>query len=76
MVDITKAMGVPKLALRTIRKQAEKITESFKSATTTIASKITQIWVRIRTLIQIHFSTLTATNIVMAKENRDYITLI
>jgi glucosamine 6-phosphate synthetase-like amidotransferase/phosphosugar isomerase protein len=46
-VDIANAMGIPKLTLRTIRKQAEKLKKSCKSAMRITASKIKQI----RTLI-------------------------
>jgi hypothetical protein len=42
-VDITNAMGMPESNLSTIRKQAEKIKESNKSATTMTACEITQI---------------------------------
>jgi hypothetical protein len=42
-VDIVSAVGIPELTLRTIRKQADKIKESCKSAMRMMASKITQI---------------------------------
>jgi hypothetical protein len=44
---IANAMGIPESTLRTIRKEAEKIKESCKSATRMTASKITQMWVLI-----------------------------
>jgi hypothetical protein len=43
MVDIASAMGILKLTLRTIRKQAEKIKESCKCAKSMTATKIAQI---------------------------------
>jgi transposase-like protein len=42
-VDIVNAMGISESTLRTIRKQADKVKESCKSATRMTASKITQI---------------------------------
>jgi hypothetical protein len=42
-VDVANAMGILESTLRTIRKQAEKITESCKSSMRLLASKVTQI---------------------------------
>jgi hypothetical protein len=47
VVDIVNATGIPESILRTIRKQADKIKESCKSAMRMMASKITQIRVPI-----------------------------
>jgi hypothetical protein len=47
MADIANAMEIPEWTLRTIKKQAEKIKASCKSATRMMASKIIQIRVPI-----------------------------
>jgi hypothetical protein len=41
--NIVNAMRIPELTLRTIRKQNDKIKDSFKGTTMMMVSKITQI---------------------------------
>jgi hypothetical protein len=47
MVDIGSVLGIPKVTLTTIRKQAEKIKERCKSATRMMVNKITQVRVTV-----------------------------